>query len=386
VEQPDDPVMLALRGGESLPAAVRGYDGKVLQVETSWGGTFAVPWGQVARLEFTGGPGTTLFAGPAPGQDWRFLNRGEGNESEKSGRWALHDDGAGGGRQGGAAVDLRLPDQATIELDVQWSGQLNFGLGLFADSFQPDDKPDGPTVFEEIDKEGRSHPHREAIALEVNSRTISLQVHSNDDQDHVGHARLTKSLHDQSEARFTLRADRLKGVLALWVNGDLVQRWEDVGPFPGKGGGISLWQYHDAGQIRVRRLVARQWNGLFDDEAPRAESKKDIVVGTDGSRISGRLTGLADGKWRVSAAAGELSLALAETRHVVAAKAGDESSAPAGTKIWLEGGAQLVLEEFGVAGGRVAGRHHVLGPVAIAYPLVKRVQFEPRPESGPAKP
>ena len=383
LEAPDDPVLVALRDGDSLPATVDKFDGETLGLATSWGGRFAIPWGEVAHLEFTDGPGAVVFAGPAEGQAWKFLNRAA--KQDGTDRWGLHPDGVGGGQQGGCTVDARMPDRAAIDIDITWSATLNFGLGFYADSFRPmeKDKPDGPTVFEGVEKEGRLHPHRQCLGIDLNGTSVSLQVHTFDDQDVVGHSRLPESLLQKTQARVTVRVDRRKGVFALWINGALVERWDNIGTLPGDGDALSFWQYHDNGMVRIKRIVVRSWDGHLREEGPKAEPGREVVLGTDGSRLSGQIERIEQGKWLVKTAVGEMAVPMAQVRYVMGAGREPATAALPTLQATFEGGTRLGLTAARVAEGRLSGRHAVLGDVGIPLDRLQRFEVVPpgRPEA-----
>lgn len=396
LEAPPDPVWISLRGGDRFPATIESFDGRHLVSETSWGGRFSVPWEQVAALEFTGGPGAVLFSGPASDQGWVFRNQGGGGGGPL---WELADNGISGGHEGGAAVDAQLPDRVEIELEFSWADNLNIGMGIYADSFLPaDEGGDAPdehapqdepipveekkkggenaalTVFEANGRSENLLPHRQCIGLDLSNRRISLQVHTVEDgRDSIGHARLDASVYHTRQMRLLTRVDRVKQVVAVWVDGELVEQWDNVGPFPGNGRALSFWQYHDNGRVEIKRLVVRAWDGQVPEPAPKPRKDKTVLVLADGTRVSGQVDKLEGDEWRLTTDLGEMSLPDADMRHLVAPDTPSEGDDTAPYRVVMAGGHRLNLDAAEIANGRVAARHGVLGDCAFDLALVQRL-------------
>ena len=398
--------------GDRIPAGISAFDGSTFEVRAPWAGEpRSVKWDTLRGIEFAEHGSRRLFAGPAPDQKWEFtagpdrlnarapgMDEGRARkEDSRSSPWKVESGALAAGGPGSASVDAGLPDQVSITFDLEWTGMLSMSMGMFSDAFLPSDQeePEGPTVAATAAKNGEVIPMREGIAIDFNQHSVILRSHSPDQgQDMLGSGQMPPEYRGRTNARVTVRVDRANGACGIWFGDRQVQKWTELGNLGGKGKGLSFWQHHGNGSVTIRRLVARTWNGKFEEESPAAEEKRDILVAADGTRITGKLGSMTDGKFAMETSVGALDVAMGEIRHLIRAKEekeeeSEKSKPESGALITLAGGAgRFHIEEFRVeSDGRLfIGKHAELGELALPAAEVDSVDFrtadEPATESG----
>ncbi len=392
-DSPEAKAVITFTNGDTVPADIQSFDGKKLRIATPLaGGSHDFQWATVERIAFTDDLTKRLFQGPMVSQDWKFTGRRNQDGAEGSGtaNWRLDKNEILADNPGSASINAQLPDQVTVEFEMEWTGQMNFSVALFSDAFLPasEDEPKGPTVVENAGKQGETIPLREGIALDLNPHNIILRTHSGEQgQDMIGSSQMPQEFRSRTTARMIIRADRAAGTFAVWREGKLLSKWKDIGEIPGKGKGISFWQHHNNGTLSIRRLIVKNWNGKLEEAVPRIESDKDVLIATDGSRLTGEIKGLKEDRWSISGQIGDLDFARDDVRHIVRAseekpaKNEKEKSAASdqSATVTLLGGHVFHLEEIALdPSGKITGRHAILGSLEFPFTNVEAIQF-PKP-------
>lgn len=420
--------VITLSDGDSLPADITSFDGKTIGVAIPWaGGKHETKWEDVRRILFADSSSRRIFSGPLPSQDWKFTGRRQNNRngefpeaSDKaiSRNWRIDQNAILARESGSASVPVDLPDKVCVEFDLEWTGQLNFSIGLFSDSFLPADadKPDGPKIIDTAINQGNPTPVREAVSFDINPYNVMLKsVAARQAPDMVGNAQMPPELRSASNAHLTLRADRIAGSYGVWYGDKLISKWEETGEFTGKGKAISFWQHHNDGSLAIRRIVVKNWNGKFDDAMPRGETGRDVLIATDGSRLTGQLLALKDNRWNIISKVGDISIPQSEVLHIIRAEPATETESPEsdedaeakkkpapaaqqtssnGTNsaaapnklacISLLGGQAFHLDKISLSStGTLTGLHPVLGSMTFSFSNVDGIVF---PSSSPDQP
>lgn len=400
--------LLVFLSGDRVPADIMAFDGNAFSVKIPWSdGERPVKWGDLERVVFAESGMRRVFGGPLPDQNWKFTTgpeRGGNRKDTKAAAWRVENGVLEGNAPGSASIEANLPEQVSIQFDLEWTGLLSLSLGMFGDSFQPSDKekPKGPTVAEDAARNNQVIPLEEGIALDINQHAAILRSHSAEQgQDMLGSGQMPQEFRNRGNARFTVRIDRPGGVCGLWYGDRLVQKWNDLGNLAMRGNSLSFWQHHSNGTVAIRRIVVQTWNGKFDDETPAAEEDRDVLVAADGTKLSGKLGPMTEGVFGIESGVGHLDVSLAELRHLVRA-AGKEAKSDqhkaAGALLTLAGGAgQFHVEGFRVEnnGQILVGKHREMGELSLPASEVESVEFpatgeksekNPEEDSGEAVP
>ena len=402
---------LVFLSGDRIPVDITGFDGSTFQVRSPWAEEARpVEWKRLRQIIFEETGVQRVFSGPLPGQKWAFTSgldrarmRGDGvgveeagEEASKQDSWKTENNTLVASGPGSASVDANLPDKLSISYDLEWTGMLSMSMAMFTDSFLPSDpdEPDGPTIVANAAKEGEVMPLREGIAIDINQHSFILRSHSPDQgQDMMGSGQMPQDFRNRTKVRIMVRIDRKEGICGLWVGDRLIRKWVDLGNLGGTGKALSFWQHHGNGSVVIQRLVVRTWNGKFEEDAPPSENEKDILVAADGTKLTGKLGPMADGKFTMETSVGPIEAGLADLRYLVRAGAGGKEkksgkSKPEGAVVTLAGGSgKFVLEDFRVEsdGAVFIGRHAELGELSLPDAEVEFVNFgkdeEIRPDS-----
>jgi hypothetical protein len=245
--------------------------------------------------------------------------------------------------------EMKLTDKVNVEFDLNWRGNFNMGISVFADKFDA--------------YSGNSY----MVGFSPND--CYLMRMANNVQNNLGRASF-QDLRSKTKARISVRINKEDGTIALVLNNRVVKEWEDNAGFAGKGGNVSFVLLQNT-YVKVSNIRVSQWDGkLPSGEGPKKEGKDLLVMSSAGS-LSGELLGILDGKVRFKAAFSpeplEMTLDTVARINLADTKLEKPKLGLGDVRVTFSNGGQFtfLLENWGA--DRVTGLSTVLG----------RVEFQP---------
>jgi len=344
--------------GDRLPGKILSLDDERLVLETEYAGNLVIPRDRLGMLAPNPYGGKVTYHGPFDAGDWEMIRprteiqrpgeRGGGNEDAKGwshsgAAWYWHGEGVA------AALARRdgLPDSSLIRFHVSWKSRISLAIGFHAD-FMPRPDVAGEAAGdaaggqpERPERRRRLHPSDTSIYADVFGNSYVLQLNPThamlyratiDDHGKVKidrmHANFNNvSLGETGSASVEIRASRQSGEISLFINGEFIAQWSEIGhledageqahPYAGKGAGLAFYMQSQDCHARISDIVVTEWNGMPDSARSMQTHDHDIVLlasGTD--RFSGKIKGIADGRLSLGGRYGDFVFPLDEIAEV----------------------------------------------------------------------
>ena len=297
------PCKVSLAQGDALEGSLVSCDKDTLVLQTWYAGPLSIPRNQVQAISFF--PTTPdLFA--APGPDGWTQGSVRGALGPAAGRWTFRngafyaDDSASIGR------DIKLPDAAELEFDLAWTGDFGLSVALYTDSLQPlliadkDKVPDFAGFYSMV---FRSSIVQVARIKKMENLTYLSPVF-------IPAASQTNRIH------IDIRARKHSNTLALAVDGQLLQVWDDTNGFVGEGTGVRF-VHNGSGPVKVSNLRLTPWNGLLGtNQNSTTVPGQDAAWLTNETTLSGAIESLAEGKLTLRANQDSVEIPLERVRRL----------------------------------------------------------------------
>ena len=245
--------------------------------------------------------------------------------------------------------EMKLTDKVNVEFDLNWRGNFNLGISVFADKFDA--------------YSGNSY----MVGFSPND--CYLMRMANNVQNNLGRASF-QDLRSKTKARISVRINKEAGTIALVLNNRVVKDWEDNAGFAGKGGNVSFVLLQNS-HVKVSNIRVSQWDGKLPSGEGSKKEGKDLLVMSSAGSLSGELLGILDGKVRFKAAFSPEPLEMTLDTVARINLADTELEKPklglGDVRVTFSNGGQFtfLLENWGA--DRVTGLSTVLG----------RVEFQP---------
>lgn len=342
--------------GDRIPGVVREMDDKRVVLDTVFGGTLEFPRNQVGLFAPNPLGGRTLYHGPYDPEEW-FMPSPEHPEGapapqadgdDKIPRWN-HSGTAWywQNKESGTALARKtgMPDRVMLRFDIAWKSRLSCTVAFHADFHKPtvdDGKGEGEGQQGRADLVAAGRVLNATSLPNLFGNGYALQIYSNYVMlhrmgfDEDGRARLDRvqtansglRLGDSGTATVEIRCNRLSGEILLFVNGEFVAQWSEIGDvieqgggYAGKGEGFGFVVQAEESPVRISEVLVAEWNGMPDAARSLQVDDADIVLLSNGTdRFSGKVTGLGDGKLRLEGRYGDFEFPLAEIAEVRFAK------------------------------------------------------------------
>jgi hypothetical protein len=277
------PCKVSLARGDTLEGSLVSCDQETLVLQTWYAGPLSIPRNQVQSISFY--PTTPdLFA--AAGTNGWTQGSAAGALGAQAGRWTFRGGAFYTAQSASIARDIKLPDSAEIQFDLAWSGAFGLSVALYTDSLQPmliadkDKLPDfgafysmvfaGSIVQVARIKKMESLSYLSPVFVPVASQTNRIHV--------------------------DVRASKQSSTLALAVDGQVLQVWQDTNGFIGQGTGMRF-VHNGNGPVKVSNLRAAPWDGVLGAGQPNTPAPgQDTVWLANRTIRTGVIESLADGK------------------------------------------------------------------------------------------
>ena len=289
--------------------------------------------------------------------------------------WVFHSGAFYARHAASIARDLKLPDRASIQMDLAWKGSLHLAIAIYTDYLHPINL-------------GRKQEEPEFggfYSLQLSNLSINLMpITQTEPLKYLGGASV-KALREKNHARLEVRADKARKTIALLVDGEMIRIWRESGNFVGEGSGMRF-VHQGRGKIRVSNLVIRDWDGQYPETIPAPKSViGDLVQLQDGTALTGKFESIVEGNVHISKGGKTINVVLGNVKLIKPRPRDAKGIPPKSGNLRAEfnQGGQLTfeLQEWGEAGMKI--RHLAFGE-ALFNPLVfSRVIFNLSPVDPP---
>jgi hypothetical protein len=369
VAEADSRCKVLLAGGDELEGNLISCDRSNLVLQTWYGGSLSISRKSVQSVYFP--PATPDIFAQTAGDGWVQGTGAAAAFSGDPGEWVYRYGAFYASKSASIARDIKLPDSADIQFDLAWSGSLSLSLALYTDSLQPlllSEKDSAPAF-------GGFYSMQFLPGLFVNlARVKKLEpVLGLDAPVSVPALGQTNRVHVE------VRARKQSSIVALTVDGVLVEKWHDTNGFVGEGTGMRF-VHNPGGLIKVSDLRVTPWDGVLEESQESVQAAgQDIASLTNGASLAGEIVEVSQGKMTMHGKQATSVVPLAQIRRLTFAGVKDEpgNSDEGEVHANLVGGGSLTfqLEKWSVDGVDV--RSSAFGTARFRPEAFGRIVFPP---------
>lgn len=334
-----------------------------LILETWHSGTVTIPRDHIRLIRMIPTHFKTIFNGPDGLAGWTM-----GDVSiEDAGVWTYANQALYATKAASIARDIRLPDQSILEFDIAWRESFNFAIALYTDYLHPislRNKELGPDF-------GGFY------SLQISPRTVNL-LHVTKQQPlrYLGPLAI-RSFDGKSKAHITIKCDKPRRSVTLFIDGELVKQWIDDAGFGGQGTGVRL-VHQGVGSMRLSRLRATEWDGRF--EAPPSlppNAGQDFALLASRQRVAGEIQSIDNGKIAVQTAEGLVAISWRDAIHVelAPAKAAPLTPETGHSRAWFDTVRSVSFKLEKWEGNRVTATSPNFGTLEIDASAFRQIEF-----------
>jgi hypothetical protein len=356
-------MVVELTNGDRLAGDLVSLNDKVLKLDTWYAGTLALKRSMVQRIASVAAAPDAIFAGPTGMSGWTTSENSHDNWKFKNGAfYSPQHNSCGVGR------NVNLPDMANIEFDLAWRGQFYLQVGFY---------------YEDL----RNIYGSGGYAFGFNGSSVLLNRFANRGQSNLGNNVEVPKFQTKSKAHVSIRVNKTKKTIALFVDNELVKPWIDPEAFAGKGQGL-LFYSQGQGLSRVSNIRVTTWDGRLDTgTAAAAAVAEDTVRLGNNDKISGTIKSIAKGEVVMATSFMEMKVPLERVAQIDFAEPQTEKphrQAGDVRAVFLDG-SRFTLAMEKLTDQALIGSAESCGRVSTALDAFSRIQFriyEARPASG----
>ncbi len=270
--------------GDEFEGNILGLDSEKVTVDSWYAGKVALSRKAVRAVTPAAPPRAITFKGPDGIEGWTM---GKVTTVPDAGVWSYRDGAFFASKSSAIARDVNLPERASIQFDLHWKGSLGVAVALYTSYLQPinlankDNEPEFGGFY--------------SLQLNntFNTQLISVKKHETGGNPTLGIVTVP-AFHQKDNARVEVRVDKKRHLIALLVDGALINRWFDAEGFAGTGTALRF-VHHGTGSIKLNNLLVTDWDGQFEEPLfPVATNKVDVAKLRNGDQVSGTLNNMRD--------------------------------------------------------------------------------------------
>lgn len=358
---------IVLSSNELIRGTLVKADTTSLTVQTGFAGEWIIPRKHVVMIKPEPPNLPDIWQGIDGLEDWTI------GKVELPGRatgvWKYHSGSIYATEAASLARDVGLPDKARIEMDLEWKGILSVAIALYTDYWEPinlankEQEPDFGGFY----------------SLAINNSAALLRSVTKMDPIKQFPMRSVKDLTIQTKAHVEIMVDKTRNLIALIINGEPIEAWEDGDGFVGEGTGVRL-VHQGQGSIKISNFKVREWDGrLRIQTMDPSRVTTDTAVMPQGQPITGRWIS-ADSErviLEVDQQPTEIKWAALDyffAANPVTPELGDPLPY---IRASIRGGGSLVLHVENWTQEGLYGRSPGLGPVTIHPAAIEKLEFAP---------
>lgn len=296
---------VAFINNDGLKGNLVSCDKDAVLLNTGYAGQLRLQRAMLESLVIVPPPQPPIFQGPTEIESWTH-GKSVAVPMGDSGQWTFRDGAFFASKASSIAKDLHLPDTAQIEFDLVWKGTLHVAVALYTDSLQP---------VSLAAKENAPH-FGGFYSFQVNSSYLDMMpIKQTDPLKSLG-AIAVPALMQRNRAHFDIRCSKKDRKIALLINGVLVKEWIDNDGFAGEGTAMRF-VHQGQGSVKLSNIRIRPWDGTLEEPSPTpAHRVTDSVRLDDGTRLTGNVQNIGNGKLAIATGSSTIQVALEKLRQI----------------------------------------------------------------------
>ncbi len=342
------------------------FDATNLVLRTWHAGLVTIPRDRVRLIRPIPTHFKTAYAGPTGIEDWTIGNV----HIDDAGEWTYANGAFYATKAASIARIVNLPDKSTLEFDIAWRETFNVAIALYTDYLHPISLRNKET----------EPAFGGFYSLQINPRTVNLlHVTKREPLRYLGPLAVT-AFAQKSKARITIRCDKSRHSVSLFIDGQMIKQWIDDRGFGGEGRGIRL-VHQGIGSVRVSNLRVTEWDGRFDvPPSLPPNSAQDVTLTSAGQRVFGHVETIRPDVVIMRIGGGTKTIPWRDAAHIELAPAKAAPLTPEAGMVrgWFEPQRSVKFRLEKWENGRITGTSPNFGTVAFDADAFQQVEFSAR--------
>ncbi len=330
-------------------------DDTTLALETWYAGTISIKRVMVRRFDPSLSTSPVAYEGPMALESWTFGSLGNRQA------WKLRN-GTLAGKDPipiGRNIDA-FPETADIGFEVAWQGSPYFYFSFYTDNLR--------------------QYSGNCYALRISSATAYLyRFERNTSSHNMGSVNIQQFVNDgNNRLRINMLVDRKSKSFTLMINGAVVKKWVETGPFAALGKGI-LFHPRNQGYLQISNIRIAEWDGRTPEKAESTpkEGGGELVYFSNGDKVSGRLLSVLDGKAKLETSYATLDIPLERmTRVEMSSNSQERARRNIGdVRAHFAERGMITLKLSGATEAELTGFSENFGEIALPLEAFRLVEF-----------
>jgi hypothetical protein len=380
-----------LSNGDTIAGDLVSMNKRVLTLDTWYAGKLTINTAHIKSIKPGFSTSKVFFEGPKDNQNWSFNNRQNGAfpqrmlpqlppeqqkllkeraaQAAKGPTWKFAN-GAFESTSSNSMVGRKMkemPKRSSMEFEVDWTGSLSLYINFLTDSLT-------------------SYSQCNGYCLRLTQSYIYLYRYNFNNGagrgGRVGNNVRVSLANLKGNAHVALKTDKTKNTIALFINGTLIQKWENVGEFPEGGNGL-LFTSRTTNRMKLSRIRVTDWNGSLPDPnaKPKSAPEEDYVLLNNADQITGDMVSIADGKLQFKSDFGEMAIALDKVGiiHRATERVKPLPSVPGMARATFKGEGRIAMKITGWKDGKVTTTSPIFGEAAFDATVFQSIDFTGKP-------
>ncbi|MGA0853290.1 MAG: hypothetical protein ACO3RK_00580 [Luteolibacter sp.] len=358
-------LILDLSNGDVVRGKLVALDDQAVVLDTPFGGRMSFNRAMItsARIETVA---DLLYRGPTSMDGWR--------QSTEKQAWTYGESAFRSSGVGSIGRDDLLPLSCAVSFRLDWKGD-SCGMKIL--------------IFV---RDVESEEANEGYELTIQRGNYRLKKCSTQNYLGIGSSSI---LSMANKAKVEIRASLQTGLLCLYINDKLCEKWQDA-DFKKEvfGSGLQFFSVNDQPQ-KISDIRVAKWDGVeqatpelrggaWFRRIPKDQPKlakpnvvKDGIQLANGDVVSGQLTAVDGGVVTLMSSLGEVKLPIERLRTLDLKSANSERAIrrSGDIRIFIKGGSRLVMRLEAFEQGRLIGSSQNFGQASFAIDAIERIEF-----------
>lgn len=367
--------ILGMTNGDTIRGQLAGITDELITLNTWYADQIPLRRVNVKSVKISS-IADTYYRGPNGIEEW---TQGDGGDSWRFRGGALHSDSPGG-----VAREIDFPDECVVAFEAAWRGSFRPKIVLFSD----DITTSSPQAGYEMVFQGNS-----------------VHVKKAGSNNWLGHSTNAGVLRENEKARIEIKASLKSGKIALFVDGGLIDIWQDDAVDRDRlGKGLHIVA-QDGSPLRVSNIEVTGWDGYLEElpdrrlrfqgrfqggfqldggfdggespELPKEEIPEGRMMLRNGDMIEGEVLGIEGEEITLKTPFSEVKFPVARLKNIALSSESMETPKlyKGDVRATLADGSQLVFRLDSVEEDALVGFSQNFGTARFLRNSFKRIEF-----------
>ncbi len=336
---------------------------EAITLETNFAGELKIQRSKILNIDIDA---TTnlLYHGPNSLDEWHNTLHNSSWSFTNSSLYSSED-------MGNISMDMKLPDQLLFSFDQHWRTSAYINIKLFSD----DHKMSRPNNYYEFSVRHGSIYVRKFI----DGRFMAMNALNKNFQNMQD---LRRAMSVDKSAHYDLYLDKEKGIFHIFINGKLMNSYQDPDPKPDKFGTSVHLVSGDNSPMKINNIRVSRWSGNMpsndDDKAfDKLKGEGQRILLKNGDAIIGKTGKINDGLMVIETEFGPLKLRVTGMRSIDLSDTPDDGPKmyKGDIKLYYKDGGWIIVKPVAMLGSKLKAFHQAFGEKEFDMNAFKRIDL-----------